>query len=303
MGQHVLITGGSGLIGTRLTKMLLEKGYNVSHLSRSRSDKQDVKTYIWNIEKKEIEPEALNNADYIIHLAGASVAEKRWTKSRKEVILKSRTASAKLLHDGIAQLGQHKVKAFIAASGISIYGEDTGSTEMIESSPKGTFFLAEVTKKWEAAVDEVKRLNIRVVKLRTGVVLSREGGALEKLVQPVKLGLGAPLGSGQQYISWIHIDDLCRMYIYAIENDQIQGVYNAVAPRPVTNELFTKSAASILNKPLFLPHVPAFALKLFLGEMASVVLGGNKVSGSKIEKAGFDFKFKHIDVALKDLLK
>lgn len=283
--------------------MLLEKGYQVSHLSRSRDNKQTVRTYVWDIKKKEIEPEALANADYIVHLAGAGVADKRWTKSQKEVILKSRTESTKLLHDAIAQLGSHRIKTLIAASGISIYGEDTGSAEVIESSPKGKDFLAEVTQKWEAAVDEIKRFNIRVVKLRTGMVLSMEGGALVKIVQPIKLGAGAPLGSGQQYVSWIHIDDLCRMYIYAIENKKIEGVYNAVAPRPVTNKILTQSAAKMLNKPLFLPNIPEFAIKLAYGELASIVLGGSKVCSDKIEETGFSFKFKNIDTALSDILK
>lgn len=303
MSQNILITGGTGLVGTRLTQILLEKGYQVSHLSRSHHHKEAVRTYRWDVENKEIEPDALANADYVIHLAGAGVAEKRWTKSRKEVILKSRTESAKLLHDTIAQLGSHRIKAFIAASGIAIYGEDTGSAEVIESSPKGNDFLAKVTQKWEAAVDEISRLNIRVVKLRMGVVLNKKGGALVKIVQPIKLGVGAPLGSGQQYMSWIHIDDVCHMYIYAIENEKIQGVYNAVAPRPVTNEEFTKSAAKVLHKPLFLPNVPAFAIRLVYGELASVVLGGAKVSSDKIEETGFSFKFNNIDTALLDLLK
>ncbi len=303
MRQHVLITGGSGLVGTRLTEMLLEKGYQVSHLSRSAASSASVTTYLWDIEKKEIEPEALTKTDYIVHLAGANVGEKRWTKSRKEVIMKSRTEPAKLLHDAIAQLGSHQIKAFVTSSAIGIYGEDTGSREIIESSPKGTDFLAEVVKKWESAVDEIGKLNIRVVKLRAGLALSMQGGALVKIVQPIKLGAGAPLGSGQQYISWIHIDDLCRMYIYAIEHDTIQGVYNAVAPQPVTNETLTQSAAKILNRPLFLPHVPAFALKLAFGELASTVLGGSKVSSRKIQEAGFDFEFNHIEKALTDLLK
>lgn len=303
MSQNILITGGTGLVGTRLTEMLLEKGYQVYHLSRSGDNKQTVKTYVWDVEKKEIDPEALASADYVIHLAGAGVADKRWTKSRKEVILKSRTESAQLLHDAIAQLGSHQIKAFIAASGINYYGEDTGSVEMIESRPKGNGFLADVTQQWEAAVDNIKKLNIRVVKFRMGVVLSKKGGALVKIVQPIKFGAGAPLGSGQQYMSWIHIDDVCRMYIYAIENEKIEGVYNAVAPHPVTNEQFTQSAAKVLHRPLFLPNIPAFAIRLVYGELASAVLGGSKVSNEKIKETGFKFKFENVDTALSDLLK
>lgn len=303
MSRNVLITGGTGVIGSRLTPMLQEKGYEVSHLSRSRKGDEAVKTYVWDIQKHEIEPEALQQADYIIHLAGASLADQRWTESRKKIIIKSRTDSARLLHDSIAQLGNHNIKAFVSASGISVYGSDTGSTEMFENSPKSNEFIAEVVKQWEASVDEIKRLNIRTVKLRTGIVLSMKGGALAKIVQPIKLGVGAPLGSGEQYMSWIHIDDICRMYIYALENEEMEGVYNAVAPRPITNAELTQTAAKILHKPLFVPKVPAFALRLVFGEMASIVLGGNKVSGQKIQETGFDFKYKRIDAALTDLLK
>lgn len=303
MSQSILITGGTGLVGTRLTEILLEKGYSVSHLSRTRQDKQNVRAYTWDIDKKEIEPEALAGADYVVHLAGAGVGEKRWTESRKETILKSRTQSTRLLHDTISQLGNHHIKGFISASGISIYGEDTGSREITEENPKGSGFLAEATKQWETAVDEISRLNIRVVKLRTGVALSEKGGALPQMTWPVRLGIGSPLGSGKQYMSWIHLDDLCRMYLYAIENEQMAGVYNAVGPNPVTNEVLIRSAAKALNRPVFFPNVPAFAIKLLFGEMATVVLGGSKVSSRKIEEEGFAFRFSSLEAALLDLLK
>lgn len=302
MSKNVLITGGTGMIGRRLTQMLQEKDYTVSHLSRSRENDQPVKTYLWDIQKQEIEPEALQEADYVIHLAGAGVADKRWTDSRKKAILKSRTESTRLLHDTLANLGENRLKAFISASAIGIYGADTGSTKIYESSPKGDDFLSDVVKRWEAAVDEINRLNIRTVKLRIGVVLSMKGGALPRIVQPVKLGVGAPLGSGQQYISWIHVEDLCRMFVYALEQSAVEGVYNAVAPQPVTNEQLTDSAAQILHKPLFMPKVPAFAIRLAFGEMASIVLGGNRVSSKEIEQEGFQFQYLHIDSALKNLL-
>lgn len=302
MSKNVLITGGTGMIGRRLTQILQEKGYEVSHLSRSRKNDQPVKTYVWDIQKQEIEPEALQKADYIIHLAGAGVADKRWTESRKKVILKSRTESTRLLHNTLSNLGDRRLKAFISASAIGIYGADTGSAEIYETSPKGDDFLSDVVKRWEAVVDDINKLNIRTVKLRIGVVLSMEGGALPRIVQPIKLGAGAPLGSGQQYTSWIHVEDLCRMFIYALEQQDIEGVYNAVAPRPVTNKQLTQSAAQTLHKPLFLPNVPGFAIRLAFGEMASIVLGGNKVSSKEIEQKGFKFQYPNIDNALKDLL-
>ena len=303
MSKNVLITGGTGMIGQRLTQMLQDKGYEVAHLSRSRSNDQPVKTYVWNIQRREIEPEALQWANYVVHLAGAGVADKRWTKSRKEIILKSRTESTRLLHETIANLGEHQIKAFISASAIGIYGTDTGSATLYESSPQGDDYLAGVVKKWEAGVDEIKRLNIRTAKLRIGVVLSTGGGALPRIVQPIRLGAGAPLGSGQQYISWVHQDDLCQLFVHALEHENIEGVYNAVAPQPVTNEELTKRAAKILHKPLFLPNVPAFAIRLAFGEMASIVLGGNRVSSKKLEEEGFSFQYAHIDKALADLLK
>lgn len=304
MSKQVLITGGSGLIGAHLTRLLLDNNYTVSHLSRSAKEKEDspVKTYVWDIEKQEMEEEAVATADHIIHLAGAGVADHRWTKTYKQEIIHSRTASARLLYKTVNGLQKHHIKTFVSASGIDIYGEDTGGTEMIESSPHGNYFLVEVCEKWETAADRMGELGLRVVKLRTGMVLSNKGGALPKLIQPIKLGAGAPLGSGKQYISWIHIDDLCSLYKAAIEQEAYQDTYNAVAPGPVTNEEFNKVAAKILNKPLFLPNVPSFALKLALGDMASVVLGGHKVSNQKIEATGFTFQYRDLEAALKNLL-
>ncbi|MGB3586726.1 MAG: TIGR01777 family oxidoreductase [Tunicatimonas sp.] len=303
MDVTVLISGGTGLVGTRLTQLLQEKGCTVTHLSRSVSGDEKVKTYQWNIEKKEIDPEALTGVDYIIHLAGASIADKRWTDKRKELILKSRTESTQLLRDSIAKLGNHAIKAFVSASAVGYYGIDTGSAWVKEESPSGDGFAAEVTRQWETAVDEVTQLNIRVVKIRIGIVLSEKGGALVKIMQPIKLGAGAPLGRGGQYMSWIHLDDLCHLFIFALEQKDMAGVYNGVAPHPATNHELTKKTADVLNKPLFLPNVPAFALKLLLGEMAQVVTGGNRVSSKKIEEAGFEFKYTELRPALVDLLR
>ncbi|WKN46171.1 TIGR01777 family oxidoreductase [Tunicatimonas pelagia] len=303
MNATVLISGGTGLVGTRLTQLLQEKGYTVTHLSRSVSGDEKVKTYQWNIKKKEIDPEALIGVDYIIHLAGAGIADKRWTDKRKELILKSRTESTELLRDSIAKLNNHAIKAFVSASAVGYYGIDTGKTWVDEESPSGDGFAAEVTHQWEAAVDKINPLNLRVVKIRIGIVLSEKGGALVKIMQPIKFGVGAPLGRGNQYMSWVHLDDLCRLFIFALEQREIQGVYNGVAPNPATNHELTKKTADVLNKPLFLPNIPAFALKLLLGEMAQVVTGGNRVKSDKIEKAGFEFKYTDLRPALVDLLK
>ena len=304
MSKNVLITGGSGMVGTRLSELLLEQGYTVSHLSRSPGDDSSpITTYLWDIQQQYINPEAIPRADYIVHLAGAGVADQRWTHQRKQAILRSRTASTQLLHDALAQQDPSTISAFVSASAIGIYGTDTGDTLLTEESPAARDFLADVVVQWEAAVDTIQALDIRTVKYRIGIVLSDQGGALDPIARTVRWGVGAPLGDGQQYMSWIHLDDLCRLFIYALENDTMDGTYNAVGPQPITNQAFTKATAQVLHRPLWLPHVPAFVLKAALGKLSSVVLGGNRVSSQKIEDAGFEHKFNKIEIALADLLK
>lgn len=302
MAKKIVLTGGTGLIGQALSQRLLEKGYEVAHLSRHKGSDESIQTFLWDIHKGYIEEGALASAHGIIHLAGAGVFDHPWTSSYKKEIIDSRVASAQLILTEIKK-GNTMPKVFISASGISIYGNDTGDKLMYETDAAGREFLAKVSMQWEAAADAFSNENIRPVKLRTGIVLSEKGGALERMAMPVKLGFGAPLGTGRQYISWIHIDDLCAMYIYAIEHPQVHGTYNAVAPVPVTNKEFTKNIASVLRKPLWLPNIPPFALKLALGsERAPVILGGNCVSSSKIEREGFKFKYNKAADALKDLL-
>ena len=300
--KRILITGGTGLVGKRLTQLLLKKGYQISYLSRSKQNIDQVKVYQWNIKENQLDEEALQNADYIIHLAGAGVADKSWTRERKKVILESRTESTNLLFNYLKKLNL-KPQAFISASAIGYYGLNTEEILLSEDCPPGKDFLADVTFKWEKSVEQIATLGIRTTKLRIGIVLSNQGGALSKIIQPIHFGAGAALGSGQQYMSWIHINDLCRMFIYALENDTISGIYNAVAAKPVTNAEFTNLAAKILHRPLLLPNVPAFALKVMLGEMAGIVLGGNKVSNQKILDAGFTLNYELLQDALEDLLK
>lgn len=304
MSKNVLITGGSGLVGSRLTELLRDKGYAVSHLSRSPAPpSSSIPTYQWDIKQQFIDPQALASADYVIHLAGAGVADQRWTDERKQTILNSRTESTKLLRNAIAQAGPATIKAFVSASAIGIYGADTGDVWLTEESPAADDFLADVVVQWETAVDEIQKLGVRTVKYRIGIVLSPNGGALPPIARTVRWGVGAPLGNGEQYLSWIHIDDLCRMFIHALENEEMAGSYNAVGPQPVTNEALTRSVARVLHRPLWMPNVPGFALKLALGELASAVLGGNRVGSRKIEDAGFYYKFDKVDLALADLLK
>lgn len=302
MSKIVLITGGTGLIGQRLTQMLLAEGYQVRYLSRSKKSYSQVEVFQWDVSKDQIEAKALQGVDYIIHLAGAGVADKRWTADRKTEILESRTKSAALIAKALKQQNTLP-QAFVSAAGISIYGHDTGNTLLSEDSPQNEQdFLGRVAVAWEKAANQIADLGIRTTKMRIGIVLSAKGGALPKLTQPIRWGAGAALGSGSQYMSWIHIDDLCRMFMFAMEHTTMEGAYNAVGPQPVTNTYMTQIAAKVLNRPLMLPNVPSFALNLMFGEISDLVLGGNKVSSQKIEKAGFQFQYTDLKQALENLL-
>lgn len=300
--KSILITGGSGLIGKKLTELLLKEGYNVSHLGRSLRKMKDVRSFQWDVDRKTVDLESFQNIDTIIHLAGAGVNDKRWDDERKREILKSRTESTRLLHKTLEGMDHH-VKTFVSASGIGYYGFGDAEKEFVESDPPGNDFLAQVTAAWEGEVTKLRELGLRVVKIRIGVVLSPEGGALKELARPVKLFAGAPLGSGDQYLSWIHIDDLCQIFMKAIKDTLMQGAYNAVAPQPVSNKVMTQAIAKALKKPLLLPNIPGFIIKMVIGDVAEIVLNGSRVSAKKIEEAGFSFQFKTAQSALDDLLK
>lgn len=294
--KNILITGGSGLIGHKITQVLEQKGYTVAWLSRTP---QVQKTFLWDISIQTLDPEAMNWADAVIHLAGAGVAEKRWTDDRKKEILLSRTESTKLLQQGIAK-AESKPATFVGASAIGFYGFQTGTALLDETAPKGEDFLAEVVDQWEKEVKQIESLHLRTVILRIGIVLDPDGGALSKILEPPVV---APLGNGDQWMSWIHADDLARMFVYAIEKSTLQGVYNAVGPNPSTNQQLTRESALAKRKRYVGLGVPGFLLKLLLGEMAAMVLGGNRVSNQKIQKAGFDFEFPDLKNALKDLFR
>lgn len=299
--QKVLITGGSGLIGSRLSQLLLEKGYKVSHLSRSNSKKNDIEVYQWNIKKGIIEEGAIDTADCIVHLAGAGVADKRWTDKRKKEIIDSRIDTANLLYEYL-QKTPNQVKAFIGSSGISYYG-DSGKEIKTEKASKGAGFLSDVTEVWEQLTFQMKKLNLRTVAIRTGLVLSQKDGVLTKLALPVKFGIGNYFGDGQHFYSWIHIDDLCNIYIKAIADESMEGVYNGVAPNPVTNKDFVLTIAKALGRPKISIPVPEFALRLALGEMADAVMEGIRVSAEKIEGEGFVFEHPKLLAALKDIYR
>ena len=301
MHKNILITGASGLVGSRLTELLLQKVYQVSHLSRSNKG-GPIPIFQWNVSKQEIEKAAIEQTDTIIHLAGAGIADKRWTDKQKKEILDSRVKSTQLLYEALRQ-GKHNVKTFVAASAIGIYGFARSDIVFNEDSKPADDFLADVVRQWEAAVDKIEALGIRVVKIRIGILLSDRGGALKEMMQPIKWGVGSPLGNGKQYLSWIHIDDVCRIFIKAIEDEEMRGAYNAVSPSPTTNKELTVAIARVLRKPLWLPNVPSFVLKMLLGEMADLVLKGCQVSAAKIQKEGYQFLFTDLAVALNDLLR
>ncbi len=294
--KKVLISGGSGLIGTRLTAMLLEEGYEVSHLSRSAKKKKGIEVFKWDVEASKIPSEAVKGVNHLIHLAGAGIADKRWTKSRKKDIIDSRIKSTALLRRVLEESGQ-KLDTYIGASAIGYYG-NRGEALLTEDAESGNNFTSETTVLWEKAHSTIKPFAKRMVMPRIGIVLSDKGGALPKSVQPAKFGLSTFFGRGKQFYSWIHQEDMCRILLYAIENEQLEGVYNAVAPLPVRNLAYAKAIARAVNRPELIFPAPEFALRIALGEMADIVLDSVNCSSKKIEEAGFKFLYKDIDSAL-----
>lgn len=294
--KKILITGGSGLVGKKITGLLERKGFEVAWLSRN-PEKYKQKSFAWDVDKQTIDAKALQWADGIIHLAGEGVADKRWTAERKQAILQSRTQSTLLLKHAIEK-SDKKPEVFVSASAVGYYGFSTGDTLMDENGKAGNDFLAQVVVAWESDVEKISDYGIRTVMLRIGIVLDNKGGALPEMLKPP---VAAPLGNGQQWMSWIAIDDLARMFLFAIENKGMIGVYNAVGPNPATNEALTKAAAKKVGKMYVGLGVPGFALKIVLGEMAQMVLGGNRVSAHKIRKAGFEFRYPVLEDALEKI--
>ncbi len=309
----VVITGGTGLIGTALTKALVQKDYEVIILSRHKNSSAEKKVSyaVWNVPDQTIDEEAIKKADYIIHLAGANVAEKRWTKKRKKEIVDSRVKSGALLVKALKEIPNH-VQTVISSSAIGYYGPDRlipnpspggegRAFPFVETDPPFNDFLATTVQQWEQAIEPVKELNKRLVIFRTGIVFSNEGGAYKEFKKPLQFGIAAVLGSGKQIVSWIHIDDLIRLYMEAIENESWQGVYNAVSPTPVSNQQTILEIAQ-QRKKFYLPvKIPAFALKIALGEMSVEVLKSATVSSEKVRKQGFEFLYPTIEDAVASL--
>lgn len=298
--SNVVITGGSGLIGGHLTKLLLKEGFAVRHLSRSAHPDAAVPVFKWNIAKGFVDPRALENVDHIVHLSGAGIAGARWTKERMQVLYSSRVDAAALLHREMEKAGAWP-KSFISASGINYYGTLTSDRIFTEEDPPANDTLGKLCQAWEAAANDWAA-QCRVVVLRTPMVLAREGGALPIMARTARLGLAAPFGTGKQWITWVHVHDLARAYLHAVLNTDMHGAYNVAAPEQVTGRQFTKALAKALKRPAFLPPVPAFLLRTAMGEMSSVILEGSRASNEKLLGSGFGFEWPKLGKAFTGLL-
>jgi len=301
MSLTVLITGAKGLIGTPLTKLLLSQGNIIHTLSRNPTNKNSaVKEFGWEVENCNIDERSMEGVDAIIHLAGENIGAKPWTRKRKHTIISSRTKSLELLCKIIKTRTDSRVKTLISASAVGYYG-DREEEILTENSHPGTSFLADTCVQWEQSADLAATLGIRVVKLRTGVVLAKEGGALPKIAGPVKSGFGTILGSGKQWMPWVHLHDAVHAYAHALSNEQMEGAYNLSSPHPVTNKAFTETLAAIHRKKIWLPNVPDLALRIALGEMKAIVLSSNRTDSTKLQNTGFNFKYQILPEALHNL--
>ena len=300
--MRILITGATGLIGSELVSLLLQNGVSVHYLTTSKhkiENQLNYKGFFWNPEQGIIDENCLMGVDAIIHLAGATIA-KRWTKSYKQEIIESRIFTSNALYKALKE-NPNQVKQIVSASGTAIYPNSSTKVYKEDSSEIEDDFLGNVVLKWEESVDKFKSLGIKVCKLRTGIVLAKKGGALLEMLKPIKLGLGSSFGDGKQMQSWIHIHDLVSMYFFAINNSW-EGVYNAVAPHPVTNAALTKAIATILKKPLFMPNIPKFVMKLILGEMHELLFTNKNLSTQKAIDQGFVFEYSKAEKALINIL-
>lgn len=300
--MKVLIAGATGLIGKALVEECLYKEIAVHYLTTSKNkieNKSGYTGFYWNPERGEIDKKAFEEVSAIINLAGASVS-KRWTSSYKKEIISSRKDTSLLILDTLKNIN-HSVTHYISASGISIYPSSPNHLYDENAPEKATSFLGNVVEIWENAADQFSELNINVAKVRTGIVLSKNGGALQQMVKPIKMGLGAYLGNGEQWQSWIHINDIVEIYLFLLKNG-CSGIYNAVSPSPVSNKKITQLIAQYFGKTIWLPKVPEFVLKLLLGEMATIALESQLVSSNKLLNEGFQFQFVNLENALDDLL-
>ena len=295
--MKILITGGSGTLGSALTQKLLTNNIEVVHLTREKNSKNDVKNYLWDWSKNYIDENCLEGITHIVHLAGAGIAEKAWTKRRKNTIVKSRVLTARLLHSKIKSLNLN-IATFISASAVGYYGAQISEKIFIESDNSYEDFIGNCCKQWENAADQFNPI-ARVIKFRLGVILDKNSGALLKIAKMVKNRIGSPLGSGKQYMPWIHLEDAVNLFYFAIMNNKIKGTFNAVSQEIITNKELTLKIGKVLNRKIWMPNVPSFILKFIYGELSDTILKGVKVSNEKIKSLNFKFKYEKVDEALK----
>lgn len=299
--KRVVITGGTGLIGSHLSDLLAKEGFEVVHLTRAPRPGGKYKSFRWDPQNGYCDSDAISEGDMIIHLAGANIGGKLWSNTRMREIISSRTVTADLLYRVSAGRGI-RPSVYITASGVNIYGSNTTEKIFAENDPPADDFLGETCRLWEAAADPFAAAGARVVKVRTALVLASQGSALSKLTFPTAAGLVVRLGSGTQYLPWIHIDDLCHIYLRAISDGAMAGPYNAAAPDHITHDMLMHEVARQKRLPLFLPHVPAWLLKVVLGEMSVVLTGGSRISPERLVSSGFRFRYPDIASALRDCL-
>lgn len=300
--MKILITGATGLVGQEITKLAIQHGHTIHYLTTSKQKIKNTtfeKGFYWNPESSEIDHNCLEGVEKIIHLAGATVA-KKWTSAYKQEIIESRTISATVLLK-LLKSNENQVNQIVSASAIGIYPSSESVVYDENSTQVDAGFLGQVVKKWEESVDHFRMLPISICKIRIGLVLSGKGGALMEMVKPTKLGLGAAFGSGNQMQSWIHIEDVANIFLTAVENNW-SGVFNAVAPNAVTNQVLSKEIATVLKKPFFMPNVPRFVMQMALGEMHEILFSSQHVSAAKVQSKGYEFKFPTLKMSLKNLL-
>ncbi len=292
--QTILLAGGSGLIGTRLSELLRAKGYTVRLLTRTPKGSGQ---FAWDPAKGQIDDAALAGVHAVVNLAGAGIADERWSEKRKRLLVDSRVQSAGVLRDALLRTGVQP-SVYLSASAIGYYG-NSGEQSMRETdAPVDDSFMVDCCRQWEQAADLIGNMGIRTVKLRIGVVLAKEGGALAEFVRPLQFGLGAYFGDGQAWYSWIHRDDVCRIFIWALENEQVTGVYNAVAPHPERIKPLVQQIAKARHRPALIVPAPAFAMRLIFGEMSAVILNSNLIADNKVRTAGYDFQYPTLQGAL-----
>lgn len=299
--MKVLITGGSGMLGSAITKKLISENISVVHLTRNKSSKHDIKNYEWDWEKNKIDDNCFKDVTDIIHLAGAGIAEKPWTSKRKKEIVKSRVLTARLILKRLKELN-HPLNSFTSASGVGYYGAITNNKTHEETDSSYPDFISDCCVQWENAVDQFSEIT-RTTKLRLGIILDKNDGAVAKIAGIIKKNIGAPIGSGKQFMPWIHLDDAVGLFLHALKNKSISGTYNAVATEHINNKFFTETLAEKLNKKLRLPNVPSFILKLIYGELADILLEGVKVNNEKILASGYSFKHNKLSEALEDIYR